>query len=154
MRTGEVQGKTTTRHTSQDFVGFLGDVVATGAAEEEIHVILVPRRASERDVALHADVLVVAESGGAVVLGGPGAEAAAVHRRLREAGEALPVEARRPPRTASLMETYLKDGPLVGYTPVRRSTLSLPSLFPRRSTGTPSLSIRLTRRFGINGSPW
>ena len=40
VRTGEVQGKTTARHTSRDFVGFLGEVVATRAPDEEIHVIL------------------------------------------------------------------------------------------------------------------
>ena len=43
--------------------------------------------------------------------------------------------------------------PSLVYTPVRRSMLSLPSLLPRPSTGTPSLSIRVTSRFGINGSP-
>ena len=31
VRTGEVQGKTTARHTSPDFVDFLGEVVATRA---------------------------------------------------------------------------------------------------------------------------
>ena len=40
VRTGEVQGKTTARHTSPDFVEFLGEVVATRALDEEIHVIL------------------------------------------------------------------------------------------------------------------
>ena len=40
VQTGEVQGKATARHTSVDFVGFLGEVVATRAADEEIHVIL------------------------------------------------------------------------------------------------------------------
>ena len=40
VQTGEVQGKTTARHTSPDFVGFLGEVVATRAPDEEIHVIL------------------------------------------------------------------------------------------------------------------
>ena len=40
VRTGEVQGKTTARQTSQDFVGFLGEVVATREPDEEIHVIL------------------------------------------------------------------------------------------------------------------
>ncbi len=40
VQTSEVQGKPTARHTSRDFVDFLADVVATGAAEEEIHVIL------------------------------------------------------------------------------------------------------------------
>ena len=40
IQTGEVLGKTTARHTSQDFVGFLGEVVATCEREQEIHVIL------------------------------------------------------------------------------------------------------------------
>ena len=40
VRTGEVQGKTTARHTSPDFVDFLGGAVATRALDEEIHVIL------------------------------------------------------------------------------------------------------------------
>ena len=38
--TGDVVGKTTARHTSQDFVGFLGEVVATCEPGQEIHVIL------------------------------------------------------------------------------------------------------------------
>ena len=40
IQTGEVMGKTTARHTSQDFVGFLGDVVTTCEPNQEIHVIL------------------------------------------------------------------------------------------------------------------
>lgn len=40
VRTGEVQGKTTARHTSLDFAGFLGEVVATREPGEEIHVIV------------------------------------------------------------------------------------------------------------------
>ena len=40
IQTGEVHGKTTARHTSQDFVGFLEDVVATCEPDQEIHVIL------------------------------------------------------------------------------------------------------------------
>lgn len=40
VRTGEVQGKTTARHTSLDFVGFLGEVVATREPGEAIHVIV------------------------------------------------------------------------------------------------------------------
>ena len=40
VQTGEVQGKATARHTRLDFVGFLGEVVATRAADEKIHVIL------------------------------------------------------------------------------------------------------------------
>ena len=40
IQTGEVHGKTTVRHTSQDFVGFLGEVVTTCEPHQEIHVIL------------------------------------------------------------------------------------------------------------------
>lgn len=39
-RTGEVLGKTADRHTSQEFVAFLSDVVATQPAQGEIHVIV------------------------------------------------------------------------------------------------------------------
>jgi len=40
IQTGDVVGKTTARHTSQDFVGFLGEVVVTCEPDQEIHVIL------------------------------------------------------------------------------------------------------------------
>ena len=40
IQTGDVVGRTTARHTSQDFVGFLGEVVATCEPDQEIHVIL------------------------------------------------------------------------------------------------------------------
>jgi transposase len=39
-RSGEVVGKTARRHTSAEFVAFLGDLVARVAKEREIHVIL------------------------------------------------------------------------------------------------------------------
>jgi transposase len=39
-QTGEVMGQTASRHTSEDFVGFLKDVVATQPPEREVHVIL------------------------------------------------------------------------------------------------------------------
>ena len=39
-KTGEVIGQTTPRHTSQEFVSFLTDVVATQPAGRQIHVIL------------------------------------------------------------------------------------------------------------------
>lgn len=38
--TGRVHGKTTARHTSQDFVGFLEEVVAQCPARRQIHIIL------------------------------------------------------------------------------------------------------------------
>ncbi len=39
-KTGKVVGKTAVRHTSQEFVGFLGQVVAECRAQQEIHIIL------------------------------------------------------------------------------------------------------------------
>src|SRR5882724_12822733 len=39
-QTGEVIGQTATRHTSQEFVGFLKEVVAMQPGDKEIHVIL------------------------------------------------------------------------------------------------------------------
>jgi transposase len=39
-QTGEVMGQTAARHTSEEFVAFLKDVVATQPAEREVHVIL------------------------------------------------------------------------------------------------------------------
>ena len=39
-RTGEVIGQTVPRHTSDAFVAFLGDIVATQPPRREIHVIL------------------------------------------------------------------------------------------------------------------
>jgi transposase len=38
-QTGQVIGKTASRHTSVEFVGFLGDILASQPAEREIHVI-------------------------------------------------------------------------------------------------------------------
>jgi hypothetical protein len=39
-QTGEVLGQTASRHTSQEFVAFLEEVVATQPIEREVHVIL------------------------------------------------------------------------------------------------------------------
>ena len=39
-QTGEVIGQTTPRHTSVEFVAFLGEVVASQPADKEIHIIL------------------------------------------------------------------------------------------------------------------
>lgn len=39
-QTGEVQGKTTARHTTQEFVAFLTDIVVHHPDEQEIHIIL------------------------------------------------------------------------------------------------------------------
>lgn len=39
-KTGKVLGKTASRHTSKEFVGFLSEVVAQRSARQEIHIIL------------------------------------------------------------------------------------------------------------------
>lgn len=39
-QTGEVMGQTAPRHTSQEFVAFLGEVVTSQPAEREIHIIV------------------------------------------------------------------------------------------------------------------
>jgi transposase len=39
-QTGEVMGQTATRHTSQEFVAFLEELIATQPIEREVHVIL------------------------------------------------------------------------------------------------------------------
>ena len=39
-RTGEVVGKTVDRHTSEQFVGFLGEVVAMYPKRKQIHIVL------------------------------------------------------------------------------------------------------------------
>ena len=39
-QTGELMGQTAARHTSQEFVAFLEEIVATQPAEREVHVIL------------------------------------------------------------------------------------------------------------------
>lgn len=39
-KTGKVQGKTAARHTSAEFVTFLGEVISHCPAEQEIHIIL------------------------------------------------------------------------------------------------------------------
>src|ERR1700756_4162616 len=39
-RTGRVHGKTAARHTSQEFVAFLGDVLAQCRPRQEVHIIL------------------------------------------------------------------------------------------------------------------
>jgi hypothetical protein len=80
-KTGEVLGKTAARHTSAEFVAFLADIVANQPRGKEIRVIadnlsahksaLVKdflRGASEGSPALHANLLLVAQPGRAVVL--------------------------------------------------------------------------------------
>ena len=80
-KTGEVIGKTAARHTSEQFVAFLRDIVAHQPAGQEIHVIAdnlsaqdeasagVSERTSDGAAAFHADSLIVAEPGPAVVCG-------------------------------------------------------------------------------------
>ncbi|HKD06765.1 MAG TPA: IS630 family transposase [Bryobacteraceae bacterium] len=40
VRTGRVQGKTAKRHTSEEFVGFLGQIAASVPKAQEIHIVL------------------------------------------------------------------------------------------------------------------
>jgi len=40
VETGKVHGRTAARHTSEDFLGFLGDVVHQAKGKREIHIIL------------------------------------------------------------------------------------------------------------------
>ena len=40
VRTGKVQGQTAARHSSEEFVEFLGETVGTRPSKQEIHVIL------------------------------------------------------------------------------------------------------------------
>jgi transposase len=40
LKTGKVEGKTAKRHTSADFIDFIGQVVATAPRAREIHIIL------------------------------------------------------------------------------------------------------------------
>ena len=40
VQTGKVHGKTASRHTSADFIGFLTDIVARNPAGKEIHIVL------------------------------------------------------------------------------------------------------------------
>ena len=78
--TGEIIGQTVPRHTSDAFVDFLTDIVATQPRRREIHVIVdnlsahktkrvtrVSRGASPGPSALHADLFVLAQSSRALV---------------------------------------------------------------------------------------
>lgn len=40
VKTGKVQGKTAARHTSQEFVSFLGEVVSQCRPKQEVHIVL------------------------------------------------------------------------------------------------------------------
>ena len=40
VKTGKVQGKTTKRHTSQDFISFLSELVSGARSAKEIHIVL------------------------------------------------------------------------------------------------------------------
>jgi hypothetical protein len=69
-----VHGKTAARHTSEDFVEFLGEVVTQCCPNQEIHIILITSRrtnqsgwrlsisASASAAALHSDLLLPVES--------------------------------------------------------------------------------------------
>ena len=121
--TGEVLGKTAPRHTSEQFVTFLAEVVATQPEQREIHVIcdnvsshkteLVAAFLAEHRACadpLHADLLVLAQPGRELVLPhparrdqprhlhlgqGPRQEAHALHPRIQQGPKAAQVEVRR-----------------------------------------------------------
>jgi transposase len=40
VKTGKVHAKTTRRHTSADFIGFLADIVWRNPVGKEIHIVL------------------------------------------------------------------------------------------------------------------
>lgn len=116
--TGEVLGKTAARHTSEQFVAFLTDVISSQPKRREIHVICdnvsshktqrvavyrLPRRASQRAPTRHADLLVMAQPGGELVLAhsarcdrarhlyfgeGPGPQTDALYQRAQQKPEA------------------------------------------------------------------
>ena len=68
------------RHTSQEFVAFLADLVASQPRGREIHIIAdnfsahknqtgapIPGVSSQSETALHADLLILAQPGGTLV---------------------------------------------------------------------------------------
>ena len=69
MKTGKVHGKTAARHTSEEFVDFLGQVVEQCRPQQEIHIIVdnLSAHKTRKEVTFHADALVVAEPGGDLV---------------------------------------------------------------------------------------
>ena len=121
-KTGQVHGKTAARHTSQDFVEFLGEVVARRAGPGDSHHPRqplgpqdqagggVPRAAPRRRLTLHADLLVVAEPSRVVVFAATDviargsspppdlARKSALHQRLLERRQAFPLEVSKPSR--------------------------------------------------------
>jgi hypothetical protein len=72
-RTGRVLGETVDRHTSEDFVAFLGTIVASSRAKshrsrqsldpQDASGSAIPRRSSKGSSALHAHLFVLAEPG-------------------------------------------------------------------------------------------
>jgi transposase len=80
VKTGKVQGKTAHRHTSDEFVAFLADLVKRARWAKEIHIVLdnlsahktksgstVPRRAPQSTFPFHSDLLLLAQPSGVVV---------------------------------------------------------------------------------------
>ena len=76
VQTGKVQGQTAERHTSAEFVGFLEQIISGCKPNQEIHIILdnlsahktnqveqFLKRNAFREPALHAHLLVLAQSG-------------------------------------------------------------------------------------------
>lgn len=80
VKSCNVHRKTAARHTSDEYVDFLGHVVSLCPPEQEIHIIVdnlsahktqealgVSGVSPQSETALHADLLLVAESGGDLV---------------------------------------------------------------------------------------
>ena len=70
-QTGQVLGKTASKHTSAEFVAFLTELVSGQPKRREIHVIvdnLSAHKTSAGQIAFHTDLFLVAESSRAMVL--------------------------------------------------------------------------------------
>jgi hypothetical protein len=141
-KTGSVIGQTASRHTSKEFVDFLEQVVATCPPDQEIHYH--PRQSpSTQDrfgegfpcgspqcaIALHANVLVMAESGGDLVrkaardvsraASSPRSpippQDHALHPALGQDSQAVPVKILRSISPDSAMVKNSPDSPLVTF---------------------------------------
>ena len=121
--TGEVLGKTAPRHTSEQFVAFLEDIVASQPKRREIHVICDNVSSHKTDFVeaflcqasscpypLHPDLLVVAQPSGELVRPHPARrhharhlhftqrprqEAHAIHPPIQQRPQTVEVEVRR-----------------------------------------------------------
>ena len=123
-KTGRVHGKTAARHTSRDFVAFLGEVVSLCPPRQQIHIILdnlsahktqlvrdFLEAASARAASLHPDLFLLAQPSRDLVrqdrarrhrprhlhLGPrPGSQTSPLHQRLLRQRSTHPLEILRP----------------------------------------------------------